>query len=141
MISILEVQFVGEAVEEVEHYIAYKLQNFISDVGGLLGLFMGGSLISVVEIFYFLVKSIINFFKPKSSVRQNVIQRNIDVSCIDENPLINDLKGHVEKMSKKIDNLSGQLRNVNLRLEFVENFNLSIENSCNNHGLGKKSNP
>ena len=105
---------------------------------------MGGSLISVVEIFYFLVKSIINFFKPKSNVRQNVknvIQRNIDVSCIDENPLINDLKGRVEKLSKKMDNLSGQLRNVNLRLEYVENFNISTENSCNNCDFGKKLNP
>lgn len=80
--SILEVQFVGETVEESERYIAYKLQNFISDAGGLLGLFMGCSLISIVEIFYFFINLAINFLFKNPKVKSlNAKHDHEELNC------------------------------------------------------------
>jgi amiloride-sensitive sodium channel len=39
-------------VEEQENYLAYTLQNFVADFGGLVGLFLGFSVLSLVEIIY-----------------------------------------------------------------------------------------
>jgi len=35
------------------------LENFIAECGGLLGLFMGWSILSIVELFYFCIKGIL----------------------------------------------------------------------------------
>ncbi|KAL7034938.1 hypothetical protein ACKWTF_008188 [Chironomus riparius] len=38
---------------EYEEYAAYSLHNFVADVGGLLGFFLGCSILSLIEIVYF----------------------------------------------------------------------------------------
>ncbi|KAG5674934.1 hypothetical protein PVAND_004878 [Polypedilum vanderplanki] len=50
-------------------YVGYKLENFIAEIGGLLGLFMGSSLLSIVEMFYLCIKGIIQKRKKKIALR------------------------------------------------------------------------
>jgi len=45
-------------IEEQDFFVGYKLQNFIADTGGLLGLFIGCSILSIVELIYYLIKGI-----------------------------------------------------------------------------------
>lgn len=67
----LKFQFVGgsEIIEE-EIQVAFGLQNFFTNVGGFLGLYLGCSVISVIEIFYF----IFEFLQRKLTGRQNRIE-------------------------------------------------------------------
>lgn len=37
-------------IEEHEYYVAYSLQHFIADAGGLVSLFMGYSFITIAEM-------------------------------------------------------------------------------------------
>lgn len=55
--------------EEQEHFVAYGLQNFIADAGGLLGLFMGYSFLSIAEF----IHNCIKYFRDKRPVRRNVV--------------------------------------------------------------------
>lgn len=41
--------------QQQQYYVAYKLQNLVADFGGLLGLFIGCSLITIVEIFNLMI--------------------------------------------------------------------------------------
>lgn len=41
--------FANSQILETTNYVTYKLQNFVSDIGGLVGLFLGLSLLSVFE--------------------------------------------------------------------------------------------
>mgnify|MGYP003406654927 FL=1 len=130
MQAVLDVQFVGETVEETEHYVAYKLQNFISDAGGLLGLFMGCSLISIVEILYFIVQSIINLLFKRRKVETINLQRDRNdlhsiVSAMNEEmrsgfKKLNDLEENIKKINQKYDAMH---RATNHRLENLERFN------------------
>lgn len=47
--------------------MTYKLQNFVSDIGGLAGLFLGFSLLSLFEIILKAVVITKNFFENKAS--------------------------------------------------------------------------
>jgi Amiloride-sensitive sodium channel len=51
-LTFLTIQFSGFLVDEQERYIAYSIPQFVSDCGGLMGLFLGCSVLSLVEIFY-----------------------------------------------------------------------------------------
>ncbi|CAG9808682.1 unnamed protein product [Chironomus riparius] len=52
--SYFYVNFNDHEVQIHETYVAYKVQNFIADLGGLLGLFLGCSLLSMIEVLYFI---------------------------------------------------------------------------------------
>lgn len=67
--SRLAIRFNDHTIQEQENFVGYKLQNFIgkkknysnfilkfvilADFGGLLGLFMGCSLLSIVELIFY----------------------------------------------------------------------------------------
>jgi uncharacterized membrane protein len=51
----VDIFFENFQVEEVTKFAAYNFSNFIADCGGLLGLFLGCSVLSIVELFYLLV--------------------------------------------------------------------------------------
>jgi hypothetical protein len=56
----MAIRFNEHSIEEQENFVAYKLQNFIADFGGLLGLFMGCSLLSIVELIFHCIRACIN---------------------------------------------------------------------------------
>lgn len=45
-------------IDEQTYFVSYKLQNLIAECGGLLGLFMGCSVLSIVELFYLCLKRV-----------------------------------------------------------------------------------
>jgi amiloride-sensitive sodium channel len=49
--------FIDHVVEEHENYVAYTLQNFIDDCGALIGLFLGLSILSIMELIYDVIKT------------------------------------------------------------------------------------
>lgn len=47
MVSII---FIDSEIIETTNYVTYNLQNFVADIGGLAGLFLGFSLLTLFEI-------------------------------------------------------------------------------------------
>jgi hypothetical protein len=50
-VSSLYVEWGKHTVEVYTRHVTYTLQNFVADCGGLIGLFLGLSLLSIFEIF------------------------------------------------------------------------------------------
>ncbi|CAG9810022.1 unnamed protein product [Chironomus riparius] len=71
------IKFNDILIEEQDFFVGYKLQNFIADTGGLLGLFMGCSILSIVELIYYLIKGIYNkYMKYKNKIKKtNFLKR------------------------------------------------------------------
>jgi hypothetical protein len=67
--TIIEVGIDKIDFEELEYFVTYSLQNFIADAGGLLGLFMGYSFLSIAEF----IQKCIKYFITKRASRQNVV--------------------------------------------------------------------
>jgi hypothetical protein len=55
----IKIIFEDFIIDEQTYFVAYKLENFIAECGGLLGLFIGFSMLSIVELFYFCIKGIL----------------------------------------------------------------------------------
>ncbi|KAG5676566.1 hypothetical protein PVAND_006390 [Polypedilum vanderplanki] len=72
-IGCLRLMFKEHLVEVHEKYASYKIQNFIADFGGLLGLFMGCSLISIVEIIFLLL----HIFSKSNKIKDTDVERKI----------------------------------------------------------------
>jgi Amiloride-sensitive sodium channel len=68
----------------LKRYANYEAITFISDVGGLLGLFLGVSVMSVIEIFYLLVirvsVEIVRYFKRQRSRIKRASKKSTDLS-------------------------------------------------------------
>lgn len=118
--SNLVVTFTSETIEEVEKFITYKLQNFIADIGGLLGLFMGCSLISIVEIFFFISHAIFS----KSSENTKMQEKSTLEIRVDRNH---------EETKKTISNF---MESAEAKFEFLlleirqpDNLKSSLNNS------------
>lgn len=94
----------------------------IADIGGLLGLFLGCSLLSIVEIFYFLTYGIANLSKrnkvenetPQITKTLSLIELNVshDVSreefyrfTINMRKSLNELKENFNQVNVKVKNL------------------------------------
>jgi hypothetical protein len=77
-VTTLQIAFLDPTVQEVEKFISYKLQNFVSDVGGLLGLFMGCSLISIVEIFFFIIRFVTKSSRIESNEGDYSLKQEIE---------------------------------------------------------------
>ncbi|XP_070496595.1 pickpocket protein 28-like [Chironomus tepperi] len=58
IITSIKIIFEEFLIDEQTNFVAYKLENFIAECGGLLGLFMGCSMLSIVELFYLCFKKI-----------------------------------------------------------------------------------
>ena len=73
------IKFNDILIEEQDFFVGYKLQNFIADTGGLLGLFMGCSILSIVELIYYLIKGIyMNYIKYKNKIKKINSLKKID---------------------------------------------------------------
>ena len=67
-----------------ESLISLYIFTVVSDVGGLLGLFIGCSLLSIVEIIYFLLAALFRFaFKKCSNPKISTVQKNPNQEVID----------------------------------------------------------
>ena len=64
--SSLLVYFADDEFVVLRRYASYGTVSMLSDIGGLLGLFLGVSVLSIVEIFYFFVIRLVNnlWWKP-----------------------------------------------------------------------------
>lgn len=127
----MELKFVGEYVEEVEHYVAYKLQNFISDIGGLLGLFMGCSVISIVEVFYLITNLFLNLLqKRRKNVQIIQVEEKKPNQVIpkkDDNEIIKfnkELQDKILILNQRFERLQ---MSMNKRVEKLERFNSFLE--------------
>lgn len=60
---------------ETTNYVTYKIQNFLSDIGGLVGLFLGLSILSVFEFILVAANLTKKFLLKKSltSVEEGII--------------------------------------------------------------------
>ena len=121
----------SEFVEEVENYVSYKLQSckeyslndlvltpclVIADLGGLLGLFLGCSLISIVEMFYYAVTGLLSSLfriilsrKIERTSRSvltvaSVRERELQVSNNEILQALNTLTRSVHNINMKVDN-------------------------------------
>ena len=75
--SEITVKFESSQIVKTTYYVTYKLQNFIADVGGLAGLFLGFSLLSMFEM-------ILNFFAFMYEIITKFVQR---VNLVDSNEI------------------------------------------------------
>jgi acid-sensing ion channel, other len=60
MFGSMSVYFADEEFLVLRRYASHGLNTLLSHIGGLLGLFLGASVLSVIEIFYFFVIRLIN---------------------------------------------------------------------------------
>ncbi|KAG5676491.1 hypothetical protein PVAND_006322 [Polypedilum vanderplanki] len=86
--SRMAIRFNEHSIEEQENFVAYKLQNFIADFGGLLGLFMGCSLLSIVELIFHCIRACINK-RGKNEMKLDQIEENIQTENRIHNQLNN----------------------------------------------------
>jgi amiloride-sensitive sodium channel len=50
VLSQFDFELAKHTIEEHTSYVAYSIQNFVADCGGLIGLFLGFSLLSIFEL-------------------------------------------------------------------------------------------
>jgi hypothetical protein len=77
----------------------------IADMGGLLGLFLGCSLISLIEFFYTISKTVVEKRKMKNRVEE------IRINCREDSPM---------KMKKILQNLESNQKEIAKRIENIE---------------------
>jgi acid-sensing ion channel, other len=56
----MTIYFADDEFIVLRRFARYEFVNFISHIGGILGLFLGVSVLSAVEVFYFFVIRLIN---------------------------------------------------------------------------------
>lgn len=109
-------------VEEIENFLTYKIQNCesllefelfkeftfnftgIADVGGLLGLFLGCSLLSLVEVLYLIISAMTKAIKKKDHIKS--------IRKVTVDPDIIKLKEDVKSLSIQFEMLSSQLEQI-----------------------------
>jgi amiloride-sensitive sodium channel len=85
LVSHFDFMFAKHAIEEHTSYVAYTIQNFVADCGGLIGLFLGFSLLSIFE----LVCNLITFATRKwKKPKQQEMPEPILVQSYQTNPTI-----------------------------------------------------
>jgi hypothetical protein len=59
----ISIRFKEAQIMTIKRYELYGFLDFISNCGGLMGLFMGISILSIIELLYYLVYFICTFFR------------------------------------------------------------------------------
>ena len=140
----------SEFVEEVENYVSYKLQSckeysivdlvltpclVIADLGGLLGLFLGCSLISIVEMFYYLsggfVGALFSCF-CKSSSRKTPSDEVVSVSSngSDLKDILDALNGLTITVNNMDITIKNNHREVNQKILNLDEKMLILVQKC-----------
>ncbi|CAG9810956.1 unnamed protein product [Chironomus riparius] len=73
--ALFDIVFGDSQIKKTSNYVTYEMENFIFDIGGLIGLFLGSSILSVLELIVSILKAIkshtkeaIKWFKPRSTI-------------------------------------------------------------------------
>ncbi|XP_050461487.1 sodium channel protein Nach-like [Cataglyphis hispanica] len=69
--GILHIFFSKYGSIRLKQDVAYYWYDLLSDIGGICGVFIGFSLISIVEVLYFLVLALLDLFCGKSTLRED----------------------------------------------------------------------
>ncbi|KAL7045139.1 hypothetical protein ACKWTF_002156 [Chironomus riparius] len=103
----IKVIFEEFLIDEQTSFVAYKLENFIAECGGLLGLFMGCSMLSIVELFYLCFKKI----TEKRNQHLNTKRKEIRKNCfLKHNRMLFPHSMHAAKLQKRNPFLKRQLK-------------------------------
>ncbi|KAG5669231.1 hypothetical protein PVAND_017123 [Polypedilum vanderplanki] len=103
----LEMSFDEFQIKSHENFVSYQLPNLIAELGGLLGLFMGCSLLSIIELFYFCFASIayVRNISKSSSNDQNILPTHA-------------MKLRVSELQPKNSNLNNFQKEFNHKVHF-----------------------
>lgn len=132
MNSIIEKNF-------IKTFLIFAFYLVISDIGGYLGLFMGCSLLSLVEILFFIITKLVQTIRAK--INQKIAPKSIKISKDDEitqkienmQKLMtdtfmeckNDMKSFKNEVRQKLE-LIGQYQNiVSDEVETISNLSFS----------------
>ncbi|XP_070505969.1 pickpocket protein 28-like [Chironomus tepperi] len=81
MYASIKVIFADSQIEKTSNYVTYEMENFIFDVGGLIGLFLGSSILSVLELLLGIFRIIRNYSEmirnAVKSRRTNRVQEQV----------------------------------------------------------------
>jgi hypothetical protein len=92
----------------------------ISDFGGLLGLFMGCSLLSIIEVFYFAVNAFLSLFLTRQMPEKQA-----------SNSTTSNSSKEFQKVEQKMIHMEGkisqELHEINKRFDLIES---KIEQQC-----------
>jgi hypothetical protein len=145
VVSYLQVMHLPNTIEETENFITYKITNckhftnfsfseplnlfckfsVISDFGGLLGLFMGCSLISIVETFYFITNGFFDILRRRKTSPENEKSSNAKwAQKVESKSLLEELKNEMTQLKKEI---KSEVKNEMAQFKTeVRNENVSI---------------
>jgi hypothetical protein len=60
-----EVNIGTAEIEEQENYATYTLENFVADLGGIIGLFLGFSILSLIELIFVGAEKLFKYFESR----------------------------------------------------------------------------
>jgi hypothetical protein len=63
--TIFNLRVEDSMIEEQENYAVYNLENFIADLGGIIGLFLGFSILSLIELIFEICESLFKYLKSR----------------------------------------------------------------------------
>ncbi|KAG5668409.1 hypothetical protein PVAND_016349 [Polypedilum vanderplanki] len=104
-------------IEEEEIYTPYTILIFIAETGGLMGLFLGCSILSIMEIFYFFILLFVKVFTIFifSYFKKNQIQNQENVIQIRPKSVYNQQNTNQEKIGK----LEKEIQVINQKLTII----------------------
>jgi len=70
---VLEILFTSMRTNEIKEIISYGLSNLLGDIGGVLGLFLGASLFTILEVFQFVFFSISKYCFDKGGPKHDAL--------------------------------------------------------------------
>ena len=130
----------SEFVEEVENYVSYKLQSckeysvneleltpclVIADLGGLLGLFLGCSLISIVEMFYYMISGLQNtLMKCRVLKGQHETPRGVTMVTPYNR---NDLQVSNNDILHALTRIEADIRQINKKISIIDQKVLALQ--------------
>lgn len=118
--TIFRILWDDSQISETTNYVTYKVQNFISDIGGLVGLFLGISLLSLFEFalkFLAIIKGCLKklFNQEKTESKKLAFSNEIDPNILKLNEI------------RKILELIEECRLGNVSTEkFIKNKNIEL---------------
>ena len=133
----LRVMFLNPTFKEIKEIQAYSFGNFVSDVGGYLGLFLGYALVQIPEFVYMMYKDSKKLFRKMNAVFR----------CIDENADVPN-EGRVSQYQERngtttetnVNEKPITMEDVQKQLDIIHNKIHKIEQNPRQSNLGVTNN-